>query len=98
MTDAERYRAAWRKRKLRTWALAAMIMALLIGLRLADGNLALSAACVAGIAAAVVWFYRFRCPRCDAPFVRNWVVDLMEATSRKSRCQKCGLELNQIPP
>ena len=95
LDEQERYEQAWRARRWRIWAPLSALLILVLGLRETYDPL-LRALCLAGMLAAIVWFYRFRCPRCGEVFVK-WSRVFGQVHGRALRCQHCDLALNEIP-
>ncbi len=95
LDEQQRYEQAWRGRRYRLWALRAALVALAFGLRETDDPV-LGALCLAAMGAAIVWFYRFRCPRCGEVFVK-WSTFIGQTRAKKLCCQHCDLAVNEIP-
>ena len=95
LDEQQRYEQAWRGRRTRLWLLLAALVALALGLRETDDPV-LGALCLAAMVAAIVWFYRFRCPRCGEVFVK-WRRIFSQVRGKTLRCQHCDLAVNEIP-
>ncbi len=95
LDEQERYEQAWRGRRVRLWVLIAILLGLALGVR-ETGDVFVGAACLAAMGAAIVWFYRFRCPRCGEMFVK-WSRIFSQVRGRTLRCQHCDLAVNEIP-
>ena len=95
LDEQQRYEEAWRGRRYRLWLLLAALVALALGVRETD-DVFVGAAGLAAMVAAIVWFYRFRCPRCGDLFVR-WSTIFRQTRARTLACQHCDLAVNEIP-
>ncbi len=95
LDEQHRYEQAWRGRRWRLWGLLLALVILGLGLREIHDPI-LGAVCLAGMVAAIVWFYRFRCPRCGEPFVK-WRTIFSQVRAKALKCQHCDLSVNEIP-
>ncbi|HTR87922.1 MAG TPA: hypothetical protein VMI56_25800 [Reyranella sp.] len=97
--ETERYRAAWKDYRRRTWIAAGLMIAAVAGVLAASGKLAAVGIAITVMLAAVAWRQSFRCPRCGGIFYEwlKWtrLQELIRGGGLK--CGRCGLELNEIP-
>ena len=96
LDEQERYERAWTGRRHRLWAFVAVLLGLGWALRQSGDDLVAAGLCLAGMVAAIAWFYRFRCPRCGELFVTLRSAP-RQMRAKTLRCQHCDLAVNEIP-
>ncbi len=106
MAETERYRTAWKARRTRFFLYYGIMIALMVGgLFVAlspPGHWpmppeALLCFGIVGMICAAAWLNQFRCPRCGDIFLRQWVRGRLTYWGDASKCEHCGLHVNEIP-
>jgi predicted RNA-binding Zn-ribbon protein involved in translation (DUF1610 family) len=97
MTEAERYRAAWKARRQRSTIRLLIMAAMVAIMTIPPHPVWVWAVSLTGMLYAEYWFNQFRCPRCGEIFNPDWKREVGPFSGKLLRCDHCGLELDEIP-